>query len=884
MESQMSHHPQSYKWTMQTKSNHNDRYQLDPVEAVQRKLKLDHHHFSLNNHHSTKHIDQERKAHPSMLLRSYANHQQKQTIANSISNNYHEKKSKSQHTANHQKELQMAKEDIEANEKLSELRNRVNQSKENKSAKQLIDPSNLNGNNHQDESPQSNGNDSTTNQCSLFVNDQSPENDKLKRQQTEDKEETSDDSNKDRQGKMATHDNEGINNKRPSDQDKNDTHENSQQDQLLLRHQQNHKDDSVEKSFVPFVRQKNKVNEQSQQSNKTPQLKDMHLHHTANNKRLLNAINQDTPAPMTDIQQYWQNKMILQQNRPDLIDPRFEQEMLARNLLHSQLAANNSVKNIDPAILQQFYANYQSQIANNNNQANTAVINAIGQQLHPSYLSQLELASQQGLALYPGLAGHPNLLQTNPYLKAHQINGITEANALQELEYQRYLAMMYPSLLHRREGENLPINHPLMSPDLAQFPSAHGELLPGMQQYPLAAVNGASSGAIPNGLPPDVAAQLQYSYMMQQAALNGQRNSALHPYVQSNMESELLLELERQRQFSMRNEYADTANDNSNSKASKIDEQLSRLQREEMLWMKKQQQIKEEKIRKQQQRQQLINSNYKQVNKEKKENNSAASNASSPVQRVKIEVADQVNQVNNNIKENADSNWTNTSSKPVKLVTPDVKGSTFTVGEIMGFKESTKNIKNADTESKVNNRSTQFSEEDKPAMKDSKCLLLQYINSTSEHKGSTRKRKAAHHPQSKDGANKKIFYMAKLGLVPCGDEKVIREEFEVKRNKRRLKAMEASLASGRIRNRKLRKRSNHNQKQKLTTNKSKSASNHRKLIVKVDFARRSSPDMTIFPKSSSSSDSDQPTSRSPYMPITEPITPPDASLSNDEQS
>ena len=91
-----------------------------------------------------------------------------------------------------------------------------------------------------------------------------------------------------------------------------------------------------------------------------------------------------------------------------------------------------------------------------------------------------------------------------------------------------------------------------------------------------------------------------------------------------------MLELERQRQLNMRNEYTN------NNKTSKIDEQLSRLQREEMLWMKKQQQIKEEKLRKQQQRQQLINSSYKQSNKDKKENNAINSNSTLPNLKAKV--------------------------------------------------------------------------------------------------------------------------------------------------------------------------------------------------------------------------------------------------------
>ena len=51
------------------------------------------------------------------------------------------------------------------------------------------------------------------------------------------------------------------------------------------------------------------------------------------------------------------------------------------------------------------------------------------------------------------------------------------------------------------------------------------------------------------------------------------------------------------------------------------------------------------------------------------------------------------------------------------------------------------------------------------------------------------------------------------------------------------------------------------------------------MVVKVDFARRSSPDISNLPESTSSSDGEL-VARSPYMPITEPITPPDTS-SND---
>lgn len=290
--------------------------------------------------------------------------------------------------------------------------------------------------------------------------------------------------------------NETEKEKQPSDQINNRNCDASKlQDQILLRHQQNHKDDTTEKSFVPFVRQKNKTDDQSQQLNKTNHSQDVHINRTTNNKRLIDTISQDTHSPITDMHRYRQNKTTLPQNRLDLIDPRLEQEILSRNIIHSQLANNNTsnlFRNIDPAILQQFYANYQLQLANNNhnNHANPAAINALGQHLHANYLSPLDVSAQQAISLHPALTGHPNIMPTDPYLKAQQINGISEMNALQELEYQRYLAMLYPSLFHRREGENVPINHPLIRPDFPQFSAAHGELLSAMQQHPLAAVNG----------------------------------------------------------------------------------------------------------------------------------------------------------------------------------------------------------------------------------------------------------------------------------------------------------------------------------------------------------------------------------------------------------
>lgn len=81
MESQMSHRPQSYKWNMEAKSNHDDRYQLSAVESVQRKLKMDNHHFLLANDHlsNNDHIDHDRRT---MFLRSYANQQQKRPNPN----------------------------------------------------------------------------------------------------------------------------------------------------------------------------------------------------------------------------------------------------------------------------------------------------------------------------------------------------------------------------------------------------------------------------------------------------------------------------------------------------------------------------------------------------------------------------------------------------------------------------------------------------------------------------------------------------------------------------------------------------------------------------------------------------------------------------------
>lgn len=223
-------------------------------------------------------------------------------------------------------------------------------------------------------------------------------------------------------------------------------------------------------------------------------MQDVHLNQAVNNKRLIDNVNQDSHSPTADTYRYRQNKTTLPQNRPDLIDPRLEQEILSRNIIHSQLASNNAsnlFRNIDPAILQHFYANYQLQLAgnNNNNHTNPAAINTLGQHLHANYLSQLDVP-QQAIGLHPALAGHPNIISTDPYFKAQQINGISEMNALQELEYQRYLAMLYPSLLHRREGESVPINHPLMRPDLSQFSPAHGELLSAIQQHPLTAVNG----------------------------------------------------------------------------------------------------------------------------------------------------------------------------------------------------------------------------------------------------------------------------------------------------------------------------------------------------------------------------------------------------------
>ena len=100
---------------------------------------------------------------------------------------------------------------------------------------------------------------------------------------------------------------------------------------------------------------------------------------------------------------------------------------------------------------------------------------------------------------------------------------------------------------------------------------------------------------------------------------------------------------------------------------------------------------------------------------------------------------DQANQFNDNSSQNTDKNQTNVSGKYFTPSSPETKPSTFTVGEIMGLKESIKN-KNVvdDVSMKVNGENKQIPcpEEEQSAVKDSKVRyknifgLLPYLKSS----------------------------------------------------------------------------------------------------------------------------------------------------------